>query len=116
MTYATPRPGHLQVRPVAGKSLRPLFARPHYVRRVAANGRTDLLFEPGYRFGFLAVAVDAGTELFLHHSQGYATRRGAVRAARRAGDEAGMWVHVLDSDTPPRTIRTYPPRRQGGAR
>ena len=92
MTYATPRPGHLQVRPVAGKSLRPLFARPHYVRRIAANGRT------------------------LHHSQGYATRRGAVRAARRAGDEAGLWVHVLDSDTPPRTIRTYPPRRQGGAR
>ena len=104
MTYATPRPGHLQVRPVAGKSMRPLFARPHYVRRIAANGRT------------------------LHHSQGYAwaasgipssryaTRRGAVRAARRAGDEAGLWVHVLDSDTPPRAIRTYPPRRQGGAR
>jgi len=41
---------------------------------------------------------------------------GAVRAARRAGDEAGLWVHVLDGDTPPRAIRTYPPRRQGGAR
>ena len=27
MTYTTPRPGHLQVRPVDGKSLRPLFAR-----------------------------------------------------------------------------------------
>ncbi len=63
-----------------------------FVRRIAANGRT------------------------LHHSQGYATRRGAVRAARRAGDEAGLWVHVLDGDTPPRSIRTYPPRRQGGAR
>ena len=70
----------------------PLSLHPHFVRRIAANGRT------------------------LHHSQGYATRRGAVRAARRAGDEAGMWVHVLDSDTPPRTIRTYPPRRQCGAR
>jgi hypothetical protein len=82
----TTRRDHLEVRPVDAKSLRPLFARPHFVRRVAANGRT------------------------LHHSQGYATRRGAVRAARRAGDEAGLWVHVLDGDTPPRTIRTYPPR------
>jgi len=70
----------------------PLSPHPHFVRRIAANGRT------------------------LHHSQGYATRRGAVRAARRAGDEAGLWVHVLDGDTPPRAIRTYPPRRQGGAR
>ncbi len=70
----------------------PLSLHPHFVRHIAANGRT------------------------LHHSQGYATRRGAVRAARRAGDEAGLWVHVLDSDTPPRSIRTYPPRRQGGAR
>ena len=82
----TTRRDHLEVRPVDAKSLRPLFARPHFVRRVAANGRT------------------------MHHSQGYATRRGAVRAARRAGDEAGLWVHVLDGDTPPRTIRTYPPR------
>ena len=88
----TTRRDRLEVRPVNGKSMRPLFARPHYVRRIAANGRT------------------------LHHSQGYATRRGAVRAARRAGDEAGLWVRVLDGDTPPRTIRTYPPRRQGGAR
>ena len=89
----TPRRDRLEVFParhhVKGLSL---FARPHFVRRIAANGRT------------------------LHHSQGYATRRGAVRAARRAGDEAGLWVHVLDSDTPPRSIRTYPPRRQGGAR
>ena len=89
----TPRADRLEVFPARHhvKGL-PLSLHPHFVRRIAANGRT------------------------LHHSQGYATRRGAVRAARRAGDEAGLWVHVLDSDTPPRSIRTYPPRRQGGAR
>ena len=65
----------------------PASMHPHFCRKVSgANGRT------------------------LWHSQGYATRWGAVRAARRAGDEAGLWVHVLDGDTPPRAIRTYPPR------
>ncbi|MEI2810730.1 MAG: hypothetical protein V9F00_11130 [Nocardioides sp.] len=33
--------------------------------RVLLTQMLDLLFEPGYRFGVLAVAVDAGTELFL---------------------------------------------------
>ena len=68
MTYSTPRPGHLQVRPVAGKSLRPLFARPHYVRRVAANGNV------------------------LWHTEGYSNRRNAVRAAGERTE--GLWVHV----------------------
>lgn len=68
MTYTTPRPGHLQVRPVAGKSLRPLFARPHYVRRVAANGNV------------------------LWHTEGYSNRRNAVRAAEERAE--GLWVHV----------------------
>lgn len=70
MTYTTPRPGHLQVRPVAGKSLRPLFARPHYVRRVAANGA------------------------ILWHTEAYSNRRNAVRSAEVHAERDGMWVHV----------------------
>ena len=41
---------HLEVRPVDAKSLRPLFARPHYVRRVAANGNV-LWHTEGYSNG-----------------------------------------------------------------
>lgn len=89
----TPRRDRMEVAPAGIVPGLPLSLRPHFVRRVDGwNGKTE------------------------HHSQGYATRWGAVRAARKAADEAGMWVHVLDNDTPPRTIRTYPPRRQGGAR
>ena len=83
----TTRPDRLEVFPARSTAKHvPPSLHPHFVRRVAGNGLT------------------------LHHSQGYATRWGAVRAARKAGAEVGLWVHVLDNDTPPRTIRTYPPK------
>ncbi len=46
----------------------PLFARPHYVRRVAANGA------------------------ILWHTEAYSNRRNAVRAAEERAE--GLWVHV----------------------
>jgi hypothetical protein len=82
----TPRRSRLEVVPTATRSKLPLFARPHFVRHVAANGETTW------------------------HSQNYSTRAGAVRGARSAADPSGLWVHVLDDSDPTRTIRTYPPR------
>ena len=46
----------------------PLFARPHYVRRVAANGA------------------------ILWHTEAYSNRRNADRAAEERAE--GLWVHV----------------------
>ena len=66
----TTRRDRLEVRPVDAKSLRPLFARPHYVRRVAANGNV------------------------LWHTEGYSNRRNAVRSAEVHAERDGMWVHV----------------------
>ena len=83
MTYTTPRPGHLQVRPVDGKSLRPLFARPHYVRRVVANGA------------------------ILWHTEAYSNRRNAVRAAEERAE--GLWVHIYGDAG--RVLRMIEPTR-----
>ncbi len=66
----TTRRDHLEVRPVDAKSLRPLFARPHYVRRVAANGNV------------------------LWHTEAYSNRRNAVRSAEVHAERDGLWVHV----------------------
>ena len=66
----TTRRDRLEVRPVNGKSMRPLFARPHYVRRVAGNGEVAWV------------------------SEGYSNRRNAVRSAEVHAERDGMWVHV----------------------
>ena len=63
----------IEVRPVAnGAPLLPLWARKHYTRRVAANGRVEWSGEQ------------------------YATRASAVRAARKAAGPERLWVHIID--------------------
>jgi hypothetical protein len=68
----TTRRDRLEVLPVSEKrSIRPLFARPHYVRRVSANG------------------VDV-----LWHTEAYSSRANAVRSASHHGERDGLWVHI----------------------
>lgn len=68
----TARPDRLEVAPAGIVPGLPLFLRPHFYRRVSGNGRTE------------------------NHSQPYATRGGAVRAARKAAAPEGLRVHVKD--------------------
>ena len=65
----TTRRDHLEVRPVGRRDLAS-GARPHYVRRVAANGNV------------------------LWHTEAYSNRRNAVRSAEVHAERDGLWVHV----------------------
>jgi hypothetical protein len=86
MPYSTARRDKLEVRPVSeARSWRPLFARPHYVRRVAGNG------EP------------------LWHTEGYSSRSNAVRSASVHGERDGLWVHIYGVDG--RILRMIEPTR-----
>lgn len=87
------KPGTVvQVLPTDTPSRLPLWARKHFIRCVATNGRT------------------------LWHSEPYATRGGAVRAAKvAAGDR--VRIHVIDGgDRIVRVIFPKVDRRGAGAR
>lgn len=81
----TARHDRLEVVPAGIVPGLPLSLRPHFIRRVDGwNGKTE------------------------HHSQGYATRHGAVRAARKAAKIEALRVVVLD--TTGRVVRVHLPR------
>ena len=80
----------VEVVPVAnGSSLLPLWARRHFTRRRAANNTTEW-----HSMG---------------RGKGYATRAGAVAAARHAAESDRLWVHVLDEHG--RILRMIEPTR-----